>query len=363
MTHKEHAHHENATPNNTNLLLTIIVVLFTVIAAGAFYIGQNMNKSTVSQVSNTNQTITNNDTNNSQTTWLIIKVIDDVRCIDCNTDSLIENLKKVPALSSSTFNKVDFADEWVAEYLKENNIRVLPAVIFQTNFVAPGINEGLEAINETEFALDLWPTAKYNPFVKRSERGFLQLDVAELGKIKDNSYIQWNENAEITWIEYSDLECPFCARLHNSSTPKDVTTKYGDKLNVVFNHFPLSFHKNAQAGSEALECIGEVSWSDAFYSVLEKSYKIYDNNNFVLDGLFDIAAAEWVNKEALANCVESGKYTEKVQNQMTVGQSTFGVTGTPGNVLINNATGEYEVLSGAYPTPAFEAIIDKLLAK
>jgi hypothetical protein len=48
---------------------------------------------------------------------------------------------------------------------------------------------------------------------------------------------------------------------------------------------------------------------------------------------------------------------------MSVGQATFGVTGTPGNVLINNATGEYEVLSGAYPTPAFEAIIDKLLAK
>jgi len=28
-----------------------------------------------------------------------------------NTDSLIENLKKVPALSNSAFNKVDFADE------------------------------------------------------------------------------------------------------------------------------------------------------------------------------------------------------------------------------------------------------------
>jgi hypothetical protein len=54
----------------------------------------------------------------------------------------------------------------------------------------------------------------------------------------------------------------------------------------------LSFHKNAQVGSEALECIGEVAGSDAFYSVLEKSYKIYDNNNFVLDGLYDMAAAE-----------------------------------------------------------------------
>lgn len=356
MSHKEHNETSN---NNTNILLSVIIALLIVIAIGAFYLGQSMNKAIT--VSDVNDTVT--DTSNVQATALVVKIIDDVRCVDCNTDSLISNLKKVPALVNSEFNKIDFADEWVADYLKENNIKVLPAVIFQTNFVAPGINEGLQAINDTEFALNLWPTAKYNPFVKRSDRGFLQLDIAELEKIKDNSYIQGNENAEITWIEYSDLECPFCARLHNSSTPKDITSKYGDKLSVVFNHFPLSFHKNAQAGSEALECIGEVSGSDTFYTVIEKSYKIYDNNNFDLDGLYDIAAAEWVNKEALTKCVESGKYTEKVQNQMSVGQATFGVTGTPGNVLINNATWEYEVLSGAYPTPAFEAIIDKLLAK
>ena len=45
---------------------------------------------------------------------------------------------------------------------------------------------------------------------------------------------------------------------------------------------------------------------------------------------------------------------------MKRGTALFGVTGTPGNVLINNETGEYEVLSGAYPTASFEQIIDRL---
>lgn len=358
MTINEQSQNNNPTPNNTNLLLSIIVVLFTVIAAGAFYIGQNMNKSTVTEVSNSNQTVTNN-TNTAQTSDLVVKVIDDARCSDCNTTKLVEEIKKIPALSNAEFIMSDFSDDGISDYLKDNNITALPALIFSRSYIDKWLDPYLTSIASGEYSLQTW--SKFNPFVKRSERGFLQLDIAELEKIKNNSYIQGNENALITWIEYSDLECPFCAKLHNSTTPKDITSKYGDKLNVIFNHFPLSFHKNAQAGWEALECIGEVSGSDAFYTVLEKAYKKYDSNNFNLDGFYDIAAAEGVNKEALVNCVASGKYTQKVTNQMTVGQSTFGVTGTPGNVLINNETGEYEVLSGAYPTPAFEAIIDKLL--
>jgi protein-disulfide isomerase len=43
------------------------------------------------------------------------------------------------------------------------------------------------------------------------------------------------------------------------------------------------------------------------------------------------------------------------------GAQLFGITWTPGNVLINNNTGEYDIISWAYPTASFETIIDKLL--
>lgn len=48
---------------------------------------------------------------------------------------------------------------------------------------------------------------------------------------------------------------------------------------------------------------------------------------------------------------------------MAAGQTLFGITGTPGNAVINNLTGEYEVVSGAYPASTFEGIIDKMLAE
>ena len=53
--------------------------------------------------------------------------------------------------------------------------------------------------------------------------------------------------------------------------------------------------------------------------------------------------------------------SQKVKDQLGRGGEVFGITWTPGNVLINNETGEYEIISGAYPTVAFESVIDNLL--
>lgn len=356
---KDHNDNEDGVSNNSiNTLLYVIIGLLVIITIGAFYLGQNINNSTPLDITTT---AWENKKNNEKTSGITIKIIDDSRCWDCNTNEIINKIKQIPALSSVDFIISDFSNDGIEEYLRKNSITMLPAIIFNRGFIDQWLDPYLQSITDWEYSLQIG--AKFNPFIKRSEKGFLQLDLSILEKIKENSYIQGNANAWITWIEYSDLECPFCARLHNSTTPKDIKSKYGEKLNVVFNHFPLNFHKNAQKGAETLECIGEVTGSDTFYTVIEKSYKKYDNNNFDLDGLFDIAANEWVNKKDLANCVESGKYSEKVMNQMSLGQDTFGVTGTPWNVLINNKTWEYEVLSGAYPSPAFEDIIDRLLSK
>jgi protein-disulfide isomerase len=56
--------------------------------------------------------------------------------------------------------------------------------------------------------------------------------------------IRGNPEAPITIVEFSDFECPYCARVQ---TPiKGVLDKYPDKVKLVFKHFPLAFHKNAK---------------------------------------------------------------------------------------------------------------------
>ena len=53
-----------------------------------------------------------------------------------------------------------------------------------------------------------------------------------------------NPNAPVTVVEFSDFECPFCARA--APDMKKIYEKYPEQVRVVFMHFPLSFHRNAR---------------------------------------------------------------------------------------------------------------------
>ncbi len=334
-----------------HIMYGIIIILMMIIAGLAFYVWQMMWKGNTPSDTPAVQT---------QAKDIEITIIDDERCSDCQTSAITEQLKLLPFLSEATFIEKDFSEKWVADMMKKNGLKTIPIVLFNSNNFNDGgqIAPYLKQVSDGSYSLAL-PEA-FDPFAKRSDKGFLMLDTTILEDIKKGGYIKGNENAVITWVEYSDLECPFCARLHNDGTPKSILEKYSDDVNMVFQHFPLNFHDEALAWSQALECIAEQD-STVFYSLIEDSYKKYSNNNFSLAGFYDLAADAGIDKTELESCVDSEKYKEKVEAQMSIGQTVFGVTGTPGNVIINSKTGEYQVISGAYPASAFEAIIDKML--
>lgn len=72
----------------------------------------------------------------------------------------------------------------------------------------------------------------------------------------EGTYILWNPDAEISFVEYSDLECPFCAKLHAAGTIDKILESYEGKVNFIFKHFPLPSHRNAQQLAEVTECAG-----------------------------------------------------------------------------------------------------------
>lgn len=54
-------------------------------------------------------------------------------------------------------------------------------------------------------------------------------------------------NAPVTIIEYSDFECPACAR--SSKEVHRIVAKYGDKVRLGYKHLPLPMHPNAPAAA------------------------------------------------------------------------------------------------------------------
>lgn len=98
--------------------------------------------------------------------------------------------------------------------------------------------------------------------------------------VTPNEHIKGNPNAEVFVIEYSDPECPFCKRFHE--TMKSVMQEYGDtgKVAWVYRHFPLdALHTKARKEAEAFECAAELGGNVKFWEYADKLFEITPSND------------------------------------------------------------------------------------
>lgn len=182
------------------------------------------------------------------------------------------------------------------------------------------------------------------------------------GKIKpvtSADHIRGNANAKITLVEYSDFECPFCKNF--DPTVSELMKTYGGKIRLVFRHYPLPFHQNAQKEAEASECIAEFGGNDAFWKYTDAIFERTTSNGtgFALDKLGPLAAELGVNQQQFQSCLDSGKYEKLVKDSITEGQ-TAGVQGTPSTFIID-PKGNSQIVVGAQPIASFKTVIDKSL--
>lgn len=174
-------------------------------------------------------------------------------------------------------------------------------------------------------------------------------------------HIFGNPDAEISLIEYSDYECPYCRRFH--PVIKQTIEAYKGKVNWVYRHFPLDIHAGALKFSLASECAAEQGGETAFWQYTDKIYSTPTSSNLPpVEKLMRMAKDVGLNQEIFKNCLESSKFTNKVREDFENGVAS-GVTGTPGNLVRNNRTGTVKNKSGAVPFTALKAEIDSLLAE
>lgn len=177
----------------------------------------------------------------------------------------------------------------------------------------------------------------------------------------ERDHIYGNPEAVITLIEYSDFECPFCKQFH--PIPKEVVEAFDGKVNWVYRHYPLAFHNpGAQKQAEATECANELGGNEAFWKYADLIYERTTSNGqgFPIEALIPLAEEIGLDKEQFQACLESEKYAERVQEDLTEG-ATSGISGTPGSILLNNKTGEVRLKSGALPFEALKTDIEEML--
>ena len=157
-------------------------------------------------------------------------------------------------------------------------------------------------------------------------------------------------NAPVTLIEFSDFQCPFCARV--MPTLKKVKDTYGDRVRIVWKDFPLtSIHPQAFKAAEAGQCARE---QGKFWELHDRLFA--NQQALQPEALKEHAAAVGLDLAKFNACFDASKYGERVQQQMSAG-AELGVGSTP-SIFING-----RLVSGAQPYEVFTAIIDDELAR
>ena len=173
--------------------------------------------------------------------------------------------------------------------------------------------------------------------------------------VGSSDHILGNPDAEITIIEYSDLECPWCKVFHN--TMRQIVSDYHGDIAWVYRHLP--YHSKAPKEAEAAECAANLGGNDIFWKFIDKVFAT-TNSNDSLDPaeLPKIATSLGLHAVKFNTCLGDGTNTDRVRKYINAAIDSQ--LGTPYSVIITKR-GEQDYINGAQTYATIKSQIDQLL--
>lgn len=175
----------------------------------------------------------------------------------------------------------------------------------------------------------------------------------------DDDAMKGDKNAPVTMIEFSEYQCPFCARFSTETLP-DIVSTYVDtgKLRIVFRDYPLAFHRNAAKAAEAAECAGDQGLFWEMHDLLFANPK-----KLAPENLTQYAEQLGLYMPDFTFCMESGKNGPEVAHDLQDGKNA-GVNSTPSFFIGVSGQGDKikgTYIKGAKPFGAFKKAIEQAL--
>lgn len=177
--------------------------------------------------------------------------------------------------------------------------------------------------------------------------------------IKSDDHVIGNPNANVIIIEYSDPQCPFCQRFHETMASIMATYSGENGVAWVYRHFPLdSIHPYARKGAEALEC-ASAQGGNAAFSKFEDEIFSPSTTSIAPDALPGLAKTAGLDVAKFTSCLSSGIYAARVDRDYKEGAS-IGVQGTPYSVAWNKQTKMQQAINGAQSFATVSAVVESL---
>ena len=176
----------------------------------------------------------------------------------------------------------------------------------------------------------------------------------KISPIGEGDWVRGDKNAKISIIEFSDADCPYCQKFHD--TTNQILKDYSGKVKLAYRNFPLEqLHPEAPKKAEAIECVGELGGNDKVWTFLDKLFVATSRPTVAQLG--DVVKGLGIDKNKFQECLDSGRYAQKVATQSIAAQEA-GARGTPYSVIL---VGDQKIpINGAYPYSDIKTILDGL---
>jgi protein-disulfide isomerase len=163
----------------------------------------------------------------------------------------------------------------------------------------------------------------------------------------DPAMVKGPATAPVTIVEFSDYQCPYCARAQQALA--QVLKEYDGRVRIVFKDLPLPSHALARPAHEAARCAGALGRYWAYHDRLFAAQPAFERADLVR-----YAVELGLPREAFERCVDERRFASAVEADVAQARG-LGVRSTP-TFLINNRP-----LVGAHPVENFRSAIDDAL--
>lgn len=250
-------------------------------------------------------------------------------------------------------------DEFLSKYIAKDVViseKEIDAFIKDQNIPAEHINPQVREkiknyleIERKKEAVDKWlaEQTKKTPvevYIQKPRRPTFPVEVG-------NAPVFGAKDAKVTIIEFSDFQCPFCAK--GAEILKEIKKKYGNKVKVAFKNFPLPFHNHAEHAAVAGLCANEQG-TEYFWKMHDEMFANQDSLD--AEGLKKTAKKVGLKADAFDKCLTENKHLAQVKADMEEGRKVK-VKSTP-TFFING-----QLINGAQPMDVFSELIDEELAR
>ncbi len=185
--------------------------------------------------------------------------------------------------------------------------------------------------------------------LQQARRSFLQQMISNPGAVIGDSPATGAADRKIVLVEFSDFQCPFCAKAHQ--TVKQFMDKHKDKVTLTYKHLPLTqIHPEALPAAKAAWAAGQQGKFWEYYDAL------FTQQQKLGEPLY-IATAEGLKLDmARFNRDRSGAAAEAaIEKDIQLAES-LGINGTPFFTLNG------ETLSGAIELSEMEKALERVRA-